>query len=86
MSKLEEKELKPLQENQNKINNIVSNLGILELQREGIKKNRESLFSEMEKFEKEQQELKKALEESHGKISVYLQTGEYEEIKEDSDK
>jgi len=86
MSKLEEKELKPLQENQNKINNIVSNLGILELQREGIKKNRESLFSEMEKFDKEQQELKKALEESHGKISVNLQTGEYEEIKEDSDK
>ena len=86
MSKLEEKELKPLQENQNKINNIVSNLGMLELQREGIKKNRESLFSEMEKFDKEQQELKKALEESHGKISVNLQTGEYEEIKEDSDK
>lgn len=85
MSKLEEKELKPLQENQGKINQVISNLGILEIQKEGIKRNRESLISEMEKFEKEQQELKKELEDKYGKISVNLQSGEFEEIPEQAE-
>tara|TARA_R100001244_G_scaffold131566_1_gene104965 strand:- start:207 stop:470 length:264 start_codon:yes stop_codon:yes gene_type:complete len=83
MSKLEEKELKPLQENQNKINQVITNLGFSVLQKHGIKKNRKSLISEMEKLDKQQQDLKKELEDSYGKISVNLQTGEYEDIKED---
>lgn len=85
MSKLEEKELKDLQENQGKINQVISNLGILEMQKEGIKRNRESLISEMEKFEKEQQELKKELEDKYGKISVNLQSGEFEIIPEQAE-
>lgn len=83
MSKLEEKELKPLQENQNKINQVITNLGFSVLQKHGIKKSRKSLISEMEKLDKQQQDLKKELEDSYGKISVNLQTGEYEDIKED---
>lgn len=83
MSKLEEKELKPLQENQNKINQVITNLGFSVLQKHGIKKSRKKLFSEIEELDKEQQDLKKELEDSYGKISVNLQTGEYEDIKED---
>ena len=83
MSKLEEKELKPLQENQNKINQVITNLGFSVLQKHGIKKSRKKLFSEIEELDREQQDLKKELEDSYGKISVNLQTGEYEDIKED---
>jgi len=85
MSKLEEKELKPLQENQNKINQVITNLGFSVLQKHGIKKSRKKLFSEIEELDKEQQDLKKELEDSYGKISVNLQTGEYEEIPEQAE-
>lgn len=82
MSKLEEKELKSLQENQGKINQVVSNMGAISIQKFNLEKTKESLLSELKKIEDEQNNLKKELEEKYGKISVNLESGEYEIIPE----
>ncbi len=85
MSKLEEKELKSLQENQGKINQVVSNMGAISIQKINLEKSKESLLSELKKIEDEQNDLKKELEEKYGKISVNLQSGEFEIIPEEAE-
>jgi len=77
MSKLEEKELKDLQENQGKVNQIVSNIGAISIQKINLENSKESLLGELKKIEDEQNDLKKELEEKYGKISVDLASGEY---------
>lgn len=85
MSKLEEKELKSLQENQGKINQIVSNMGAISIQKINLEKSKESLLSELQKIETEQNNIKKELEEKYGKISVNLESGEFEIIPEEAE-
>ena len=85
MSKLEEKELKSLQENQGKINQIVSNMGAISIQKINLEKSKESLLSELQKIETEQNDIKKELEEKYGKISVNLESGEFEIIPEEAE-
>lgn len=85
MSKLEEKELKSLQENQGKINQVVSNIGAISIQKINLKNSKESLLEELKKIEAEQIELKKELEDKYGKISVNLQSGEFEIIPEEAE-
>mgnify|MGYP003675279249 FL=1 len=85
MSKLEEKELKSLQENQGKINQVVSNIGAISIQKINLEKSKESLLEELKKIEGEQIELKKELEDKYGKISVNLQSGEFEIIPEEAE-
>ena len=85
MSKLEEKELKSLQENQGKINQVVSNFGAISIQKINLEKSKESLLEELKKIEGEQIELKKELEDKYGKISVNLQSGEFEIIPEQAE-
>ena len=85
MSKLEEKELKSLQENQGKINQVVSNMGAISIQKINLENSKESLLEELKKIEGEQIELKKELEDKYGKISVNLQSGEFEIIPEEAE-
>ena len=85
MSKLEEKELKSLQENQGKINQVVSNIGAISIQKINLEKSKESFLEELKKIEGEQIELKKELEDKYGKISVNLQSGEFEIIPEEAE-
>tara|TARA_R110000824_G_scaffold301460_1_gene489409 strand:+ start:341 stop:607 length:267 start_codon:yes stop_codon:yes gene_type:complete len=85
MSKLEEKELKSLQENQGKINQVVSNIGAISIQKINLENSKESLLEELKKIEAEQIELKKELEDKYGKISVNLQSGEFEIIPEEAE-
>ena len=85
MSKLEEKELKSLQENQGKVNQIVSNIGAISIQKINLENSKESLLEELKKIEAEQIELKKELEEKYGKISVNLESGEFEIIPEEAE-
>lgn len=85
MSKLEEKELKSLQENQGKINQVVSNIGAISIQKINLENSKESLLEELKKIEDEQIELKKELENKYGKISVNLQSGEFEIIPEEAE-
>ena len=85
MSKLEEKELKSLQENQGKVNQIVSNIGAISIQKINLQNSKDSLLEELKKIEAEQIELKKELENKYGKISVNLQSGEFEIIPEEAE-
>ena len=85
MSKLEEKELKSLQENQGKINQVVSNIGAISIQKINLENSKESFLEELKKIEAEQIELKKELEDKYGKISVNLQSGEFEIIPEEAE-
>ena len=82
MSKIKEEELKSLQESQSDINKIVNQMGVLSIQKVNIDKQESSLLEQLSEVEKSQIELRKTLEEQYGKISVNLEDGSYEEIKE----
>ena len=82
MSKIKEEELKSLQENQSEINKIVNQMGVLSIQKVNIDKQESSLLEQLSEAEKSQIELRKTLEEQYGKVSVNLEDGSYEEIKE----
>jgi len=76
MSKISKEELKELQESQGKLNAIKHDLGLLQTQS----------FSLNHMFAEEiakQEEAKKKLEESYGKVNIDLKDGSYEEIKEE---
>ena len=75
MSKIEEKELEVLQEQEKKKGAILHDLGLLDTQRH-------SLMHIYADLMKEQQDSKTELEEKYGKININLSDGSYEEIKE----
>jgi len=83
MLKIKEEELKSLQESQSKINQIVSNIGAISIQKVNLEKSKELQLEELKKLEEAQLKLKKELEEQYGKISVNLEDGSYEEIPEE---
>ena len=78
MSKIEEKELEVLQEQEKKKGAILHDLGLLDTQRH-------SLMHIYADLMKEQQDSKTELEEKYGKININLSDGSYEEIKEQQD-
>jgi hypothetical protein len=78
MSKIEEKELEVLQEQEKKKGAILHDLGVLETQKH-------SLNNIYNVIMKEQQDSKKELEEKYGKININLSDGSFEEIKEEQD-
>ena len=57
-------------------------MGVLSIQKVNIDKQESSLLEQLSEAEKSQIELRKTLEEQYGKISVNLEDGSYEEIKE----
>ena len=75
MSKLELKELETLKEQESKKNAIFHDLGVLEAQKHALLHALSELASGQEEFKKE-------LEEKYGKVSVNLEDGSFEEIKE----
>ena len=75
MSKITKEELKELQEQQGKLNAIKHDIGLLSTQ---IHSLNHMYADEISK----QEESKKGLEESYGKINIDLKDGSYEEIKE----
>ena len=82
MSKLEEKELKSLQENRNNLSNNYLQLGQVSRALEKLPEQKDSLNFKIDELEKEQVDLQKELNEKYGKISVNLDSGEYEIIPE----
>ena len=82
MSKLEEQEIKDLQENQSKINNLINSLGLYYFQKMNARKALKALIVQSEDLNKEQNELKTGLEKKYGKISIDLPSGEYKPIDE----
>tara|TARA_R100000742_G_C4225404_1_gene48150 strand:+ start:325 stop:573 length:249 start_codon:yes stop_codon:yes gene_type:complete len=78
MSKIEEKELEVLQEQEKKKGAILHDLGLLDTQRHSLM----HIYAELMK---EQQDSKTELEEKYGKININLSDGSFEEIKEEQD-
>lgn len=74
-NKLNEKELKSLQENVSKLNQVHIELGRLENQKHKI-------LHQVNEIESMFDELQKELEEKYGKVNINIETGQFEEIKE----
>ena len=78
MSKIEEKELEVLQEQEKKKGAILHDLGLLTTQKHSLNHMYVELMVEQDKSKKE-------LEEKYGKININLSDGSFEEIKEEQD-
>jgi|TARA_R100000988_G_C3950112_1_gene140641 hypothetical protein len=79
MSKIKEEELKQIQEQEQKKNAVLIELGKLVV----------SAFSYSNLFagvQKEQEDLKVEMEKEYGKINIDIKDGSYTEIKEDEEK
>jgi len=75
-TKLTDNELKSLQENVNKINQVYMELGRLENQKHKILHNMEEIDNNFENLQKE-------FEDKYGRVSINIENGELSEIKED---
>jgi hypothetical protein len=79
MSKIKKEELEQLHEQEKKKNAVYHDLGVLDTQRH-------SLLHLFANIAEEQENFKKELEESYGKVNINLEDGSYTEIKEDESK
>lgn len=78
MSKLEEKELQVLKEQEGKKAGILHDLGVLDIQKH-------SLLHAYSVIQNQQEETKKELEEKYGKINVDLSDGSFTKVEDESD-
>ena len=74
--KIKEEELKLIQEQQKKLNELVNNIGLLESQKHG-------LLHEIAGVNKEVEDYKEILEAEYGAINIDLEDGTYTEIEKD---
>ena len=74
--KIKEEELKTIQEQQKKLNELVNNIGLLESQKHG-------LLHEIAGVNKEVEDYKEVLEAEYGAINIDLEDGTYTEIEKD---
>ena len=74
--KIKEEELKTIQEQQAKLNELVHNIGLLESQKHG-------LLHEIAGVNKEIEDYKEVLEAEYGAINIDLEDGTYTEIEKD---
>jgi len=78
MAKIKQEQLDEIVGLQTKLNEIISNIGVLETQKH-------SLLHDVAGVNKDIEEFKAKLEKEYGAISVDLKTGEYTEIQKDGD-
>lgn len=76
--KITEEQLKTLQEKVGAINNAQAQLGGLEIQKHQILHQVGQVQGELQEFQAE-------LEQEYGKVSINIQDGSYEPIKEEED-
>ena len=69
-AKITDEQLKEIKETQGKVNQILNNIGFIEIQKSALK-------VEFSKENEKAEEVKKKLEEEYGPINIDLQTGEY---------
>ena len=74
--KIKEEELKTIQEQQTKLNELVHNIGLLESQKHG-------LLHEIAGVNKDIEEYKTVLEKEYGAININVEDGTYTKIEED---
>jgi hypothetical protein len=78
MAKIKEEQLSEIVGLQSKLNEIISNIGLLETQKHGF-------LHDVAEVNKKIEEFKVKLEKEYGAISVDLKTGEYTEVEKDGD-
>ena len=76
MHKIEKKELEKVVEQQKKLNEILTNIGILETQKHSLLHNITTINKGME-------EMKNDLEEKYGPININLEDGTYTKIEKE---
>ena len=69
-AKITDEQLKEVRESQGKVNQILNQIGFVEIQKSSLK-------VEFSKENEKAEEVKKKLEEEYGPINIDLQTGEY---------
>tara|TARA_R100000541_G_scaffold5579_1_gene13016 strand:+ start:131 stop:382 length:252 start_codon:yes stop_codon:yes gene_type:complete len=74
--KIKEEELKLIQEQQKKLNELISNIGVLETQKHG-------LLHEIAGVNKDIEEYKEVLEAEYGQVNISLEDGTYTEIEKE---
>ena len=74
--KIKEKELKTIQKQQTKLNELVHNIGLLESQKHG-------LLHDIAIANKDIEEYKSVLEKEYGAININVEDGTYTKIEED---
>ena len=74
--KIKEEELKTIQEQQKKLNELVHNIGLLESQKHG-------LLHEIAGVNKDIEEYKEVLEKEYGAININVEDGTYTEIQKE---
>ena len=74
-----EEQLKTLQDQQGKLNEMLRTVGVLEVQKSNVLKEVEALSKEIDVTKKE-------LEDEYGQININLQDGSYTEIEKEDDK
>lgn len=78
MAKIKEEQLKTVTEQQQKLTTVLSQMGVLEIQKLNLAQEVKNLEGEIEKTKKE-------LEEEYGKVSINLSDGTYEPIKDEQE-
>jgi len=74
--KIKEEELKTIQEQQTKLNELVHNIGLLESQKHG-------LLHDIAGVNKDIEEYKSVLEKEYGAININVEDGTYTNIEKD---
>ena len=75
--KIKEEQLKTVQEQQTKLNNILSQIGVIET-------NKHGLLHEIAGLNKEIEDYKAVLEKEYGAVNINLDNGTYKEIEEET--
>lgn len=78
MAKIKEEQLNDIVSLQGKLNELISNIGVLETQKH-------ALLHDVAVVNKDIEDFKTGLEKEYGAISVDLKTGEYTEVEKDGD-
>ena len=74
-----EEQLKTLQEQQGKLNEMLRTVGVFEVQKSNVSKEIETLSKEIDVTKKE-------LEDEYGQVNINLQDGSYTDIEKEDDK
>ena len=76
VKKITDHQLKKVTDQQKKLNDILTNIGVLEVQKHNLTQQVKNISEEIEKTKSE-------LEEEYGRVNINLADGTYEEIKEE---
>ena len=78
VKKITDHQLKKVTEQKQRLNSVLSNIGVLEVQKQNLAQQVKDISEEIEKTKSE-------LEEEYGKVNINLSDGTYEEIEEKED-